>query len=161
VLIVLVILVLGLNLWHDTQIFSKLNPLGVIIGERSQEEYLDDALGWYSPAMRSLHELPPGSRTIFLWEPRGLYAPLNSQPDVWIDRWHLARDTQNDPQAILDSWRQEGFTHLLIYKRGEAFEREQRAELTPKDWEAFDELLADLPPPVKFGAGYALYYFTP
>lgn len=53
---------------------AQYDPTGAILGTRSAEEYLDGALGWYGRAMRALADLPQGSRTLFLWDERGLYA---------------------------------------------------------------------------------------
>ena len=153
----MVILVLALCLWQDAISLVRLNPAGVILGIRSPKQYLDDVLGWYSPAMRNLHDLSPDARPLLLWEPRGLYAPLRSQPDAWIDRWYLDRRALDDPQAILRSWREHGFTHLLINHAGADFERSHRAELTSADWDALDDLLSHLTQLSDFGQIYVLY----
>ena len=152
-----VVLVLLLCLCQDAVSLVRLNPAGVVLGVRSPQQYLDDALGWYSPAMRALHDLPPDARPLLLWEPRGLYAPLRSQPDTWIDRWYLDRRTLGDPHAILQRWRELGYTHLLINHAGADFERSYRPELTSADWEALDAILSRLTKLEDFGQVYALY----
>lgn len=157
---VLVILVLTLSLWQDAVSLARLNPAAVLLGTRSSEQYLDDSLGWYAPAMRALHDLPRESRPLLLWEPRGLYAPPQAEPDVWIDRWYVDRRTIGEPQAILQSWRAEGHTHLLVHCSGADFERQNRSELTSADWQALDDLLSCLSPPTDFGGVYRLYSLT-
>jgi len=154
---VLVVLVLTFSLWQDAVSLARLNPAAVLLGTRSPEQYLDDSLGWYAPAMRALHDLPHESRPLLLWEPRGLYAPPQTEADVWIDRWYVDRRTIGDPQAILEIWRAEGYTHLLVYSSGADFERQHRSELTSADWQALDDLLSCLSPPTDFGGVYRLY----
>jgi 4-amino-4-deoxy-L-arabinose transferase-like glycosyltransferase len=161
VLAVLVLLILSLSLWQDALGLGRQRPAAVILGELDSGEYLENALGWYAPAMRALNSLPGNSRTLFLWEPRGLYGPLNAQPDVWLDRWFLDRTEIGDDHAILRAWREQGFTHLLVYKLGADFERQHRKELSRGDWEALDHLLSQLPPLDDFGGVYQLYTLTP
>jgi hypothetical protein len=161
ILAVSVLFVLSLNLWQEATASARQRPGAVVLGVRSSEDYLEGALGWYAPAMRALDTLPNTSKTIFLWEPRGLFAPLSAQPDVWIDRWFLDRREIGDYHAILRAWREQGFTHLLVYKSGADFERGQRTELSQDDWLAFDDLLSQLPPPVDFEGVYQLYVLTP
>jgi hypothetical protein len=157
VLGVLAILVLILGIWREAIVVARLNPAGALLATNSEEQYLDDALGWYAPVMRALHELPEDSRTLFLWEPRGLYAPLNTKPDVWIERWYLDRQSIGSPDAILRSWREEGFSHLLVYTVGAGYEHGTRPELKASDWVALNELLASLEEPISFGGTYQLY----
>jgi hypothetical protein len=161
ILMVSVLFVLGLNLWQDALGLARQSPGAVLLGARSSQDYLEQTLGWYAPAMQALYSLPGGSKTLFLWEPRGLYAPLSAQPDVWIDRWFLDRTEIGDDHAILRAWREQGFTHLLVYKLGADFERQHRKELSRGDWEAFDRLLSQLPSPDDFGGVYQLYALSP
>ncbi len=152
-----VLVALGLSLWQDAVSLAQLNPAGVLLGVRPQEQYLDDALGWYSPAMRTVSELPAGSRALFLWEPRGLYAPPHSQADVLIDRWYVDRRAHGDPAAVLQTWQEQGLTHLLLYRVGADFERRNRPEYSPADWQALDELLTQLPIQADLDGVYQLY----
>jgi hypothetical protein len=161
ILIVLVLLVLGLNLWQDALGLARQRPGAVVLGERSSQEYLEGALGWYAPAMQALYSLPDSSKTLLLWEPRGLYAPLNAHPDVWIDRWFLDRKEIGDYHDILRAWREQGFTHLLVNKSGADFERQHRKEFSQDDWGAFDDLLSQLTPQSDFGGAYQLYTLSP
>jgi hypothetical protein len=132
-----IILVCALSLGQDLQAAVVHKPLDVILGVNTPDDYLKTRLGWLMPAMLALRKLPEETRTLFLWEPRGYYSPLSSLPDVWIDRWYLARREINSPAAILDEWKQAGFTHLLVYRDGADFERADRPELSYEDWQAF------------------------
>ena len=158
---VLVLLVLCFAIWGDTVDLVQQNPLGVILGVRSKRAYLEDVLGYYSPAMGALQELPPGSKVVFLWDERGLYAPIGTQADQLIDRFYVLRRSLGDPESILDYWRGAGFTDLLIYRSGASFEQQNRETLTTEDWQALNDLLDQLPPPVNFGGVYELYSLIP
>jgi hypothetical protein len=161
VLGILAIVLLGLVLWKDANDIVQFNPAGVVLGTRTPESYLDDQLGWYAPAMRALYALPHGSRALLLWEVRGFYAPVNAEPDWMGDRWVMDCRTIGEPDAILASWRKQGFTHLLIYYIGVEYDRQYRPGYVPDDWQALDSLLSKLPPPTKFGDAYGIYSLTP
>jgi hypothetical protein len=151
------ILVLVLSIWKEAISLTHLNPAGVLLGTVSEERYLDDSLGWYAPTMRALHLLPEHSHTLFLWEPRGLYAPPNAQADVWIDRWYTDRRIHGNSDAIVQAWRQLGFTHLLQYQFGADFMRQDSSLLTREDWQALDETIGKLNVIEDFGGVYTLY----
>ncbi|OGO63874.1 MAG: hypothetical protein A2Z45_00690 [Chloroflexi bacterium RBG_19FT_COMBO_55_16] len=161
VLAVLVILVVGLCAWQDALALVRFNPAGVLTGVYPKQAYLEARLGGYAAAMRAVQSLPPEARTLFLWEPRGLYAPLSAQPDAWIDRWFLERRTSRSAPAILDSWRSQGFTHLLVYRSGAEFERQERGEYRAIDWQEFDRLIAELPSLLDLDGVYQLYSLSP
>jgi hypothetical protein len=156
-----IVLVCALSLWQDLQAAVIHKPLNVVMGVDVPEDYLEARLGWFLPAMRAVRELPGETRTLFLWEPRGFYAPSSSLPDVWIDRWYLARREIGFPGAILEEWKKAGFTHLLVYHDGAEFERHRKPEISLEDWQSFDELLSWLKLEKDFGGSYQLYSLTP
>jgi hypothetical protein len=153
----LVLLVLALVLRQDFASQLKTLPLAVIMGEKSEQAYLQDSLGWYWPAVEDQYNLPTGSKVLMLWESRGYYAPSRSEADLWIDRWRVDYWKYGDPQVIKSQWIQEGFTHLLIYKTGMEMVRSNPGPLDENGWQALDALLASLPEPVSYGDVYYLY----
>jgi hypothetical protein len=157
----LVVLALALNavqIGLDT--LSKGAP-GAVAGVRSRQQYLEDNLGWYARAAFAIRQLPPGARALMLWEPRSLYCLPDCSPDEILDRWRGDLRTWGDPQAVLGAWREAGYTHLLFYKTGADFVRQEDSRYTPQEWQALDELLAGLPAPQQFGEAYALYRISP
>lgn len=161
VLIAFIGFVALLILQQDLQQLARQNPARVFFERQSEAQYLESRLGWFPAAMRALGDLPSGSSALFLWEPRGLYAPLNAAPDIWIDRWFLDRQGAGEPDQILGRWRDAGFTHLLINRSGAEFEFSERPELTPQDRRALDQLLAQLALQKDFGGVYQLYALSP
>jgi hypothetical protein len=153
----LVLLVMVLALWGDINQLFGANPIGTLLGMKPKDQYLEERLGWYIPATNALHDLPEESRTLFLWEARGLYAPINSTSDGLIDNWHLSRTRFGNDENILKSWKNQGYTHILVYLDGADYERDRRTALSPQDWMVLEKLLAKLPSPMDFGESYALY----
>jgi hypothetical protein len=86
-----------------------------------------------------------------------LYAPSEAHPDIWIDRWYLDRLRFDGNDEILKKWRTDGFSHILIYKAGADFERDNRTEIPNSSWQDLDALLASLTLQEDFGGIYQLY----
>jgi hypothetical protein len=162
----LIFLVLGLNL---TQVWLHLVELGstkAIIGLRCAEEYLADNLGWYEPAMNAINDLPLGSHALMLWEARSLYCLPNCDPDEILDRWLRLRyegrsSTPATAREIIDSWKTSGYSHLLYFKLGADFEKENNQSYIADDWQALNEVLTELEPLESFGDTYYLYRISP
>ncbi len=154
---VLLLMVMGFMVMQDASLIVRQSPAGVVLGLETRADYLDRTLGWYAPAMRALHELPAGSKTLMLWEGRGLYAPENTSADVWIDRWRVDYWRNHTPELILESWLDAGYTHLLFYKNGAEAIHAGGSPLDESGWETLDALLAMLPQPVSFGDAYWLF----
>ena len=94
-----------------------------------------------------------------LWEPRGLYAPANAQADLWIDRWRNDRRELQTAPAILASWQEQGYTHLLVYRPGmDMFRPEEGSSAAPSpNWTVLQDLLRSLDAPQEIGETYWLY----
>lgn len=155
----LVLLVLGLNTFQIAVNTASKDALRAVLGLTSEAEYLAGNLGWYAPAMQAVRELPAGSQTLLLLEPRSYYCAPACRPDEILDRWK--RDSQayqDDGQAIIKAWKVEGFTHVLLLRTGLEYFREH-----PDVYHSTDEMLAldkfvkTLPAPKSFGGAYELY----
>jgi hypothetical protein len=158
-----VIAVLTLALLLVTQFvdFLARNPLPVLVGVESRQSYERRQLGVYADVMATLNQLPPGSRIIFLWEPRS-YAcrAVECWPDALLDRWlHLTQHQEHDAPAIAASWRTQGFTHVLWYEHGMHFIEEAAFDpLGPSELVILAELQRDYLEPVEVWDGaYTLY----
>lgn len=136
-------------------------PLGVVLGFEDEGSYLTRNLGAYYPAMEAVQNLPQDSHILNLWEPRGLYCRPTCLADTWIDRWYLDRQRIGNSDKILESWQDEGFTHILLYKAGMSFIRESDSRYLEEDWDVLEELFADLNLVEAFGEGYELYRLNP
>ena len=79
-----------------------------------------------------------------------------------LDRWWHDLKLQGDAVEVLNSWREEGYTHLLFHKVGADFIKEQESYnlepgYTKNDWLQLEGLLSSLDSPVDFGGAYQLY----
>lgn len=158
---VLVLLVFGLNVMEAGLYSIRQGAFEVVLGLKPQEGYLSDNLGWYGPAMQAVRELPEGSRALMLWETRSLYCLPGCEPDEIIDRWAHDLYKKGNPDAVLEDWMNQGFTHLLYYKAGAEFLRQAEGHTGDQFWPALDSLLAGLDSPVEFGEAYELYSLRP
>jgi hypothetical protein len=154
VFIVITLIFSGIR--NFTDILQK-EPMGVVLGLEEDGVYLTRCLGAYYPAMEAIRNLPPDSSVLNLWEPRGFYCMPICQADTWIDRWYVDRHEIGDEEEILESWREEGFTHILLHKAGMKFIQENDARYHDDDWEALENLLHQLSPVQSFGDGFELY----
>jgi hypothetical protein len=163
----LIALVLGFNAFEVVATTLQQGAPNAILGLKPDADILADNLGWYAPAMQALRQLPPNQRALLLWEPRSLYCLPRCDPDEVLDRWKRERTAvlgaepgEND--AILSNWRAAGYTHLLYYRLGADFIRQEgRLAYTPEDWLAMDALLNNLRLVQDFGSTYALYSLEP
>jgi hypothetical protein len=92
-----------------------------------------------------------------LWEARSYYCAPACHPDEMLDHWLHDRNRAMNSRAILYDWRRQGYTHLLVYKLGMDFIRQDDQRYEAGDWQALDGLLGELPEPVDFGGAYQLY----
>ena len=92
-----------------------------------------------------------------LWEPRSLYCLPKCWPDEVLDRWLHARHLFRDSEDILNNWREEGYTHVLLNRFGSDFIRQTDDRYTAADWQNLDAMLVRLPELENFGNAYFLY----
>ncbi len=153
----ILLLVLSLALWQDSQWIGTVTPGRVLQGTQTRQSYLENTLGVHILAMQKIASLPPDSRILMLWEPRGFYAPLNAQADLWIDRWRTDRRELKTAPAILARWKSQGYTHLLVYQPGVELIQPPAGEPPGEDWVVLQETLQLLSTPTSIGGVYDLY----
>ncbi len=154
----LIILVLGLNTMEVFLSFTRAGVLPLLTGMQSEQQYRENNLGWFSPAMDTLRSLPDGEKTLLLYEPRGFLCIPKCDPDEILDRWKHDLSILEDPQSILASWRHQGFTHILYNKAGTEFLRENPDPHHPvMELDQLDALFSSLPLVQDFGGTYRLY----
>ena len=137
---------------------SQINPLPVLSGRQGRFDYLVEQLGWYGWAIEGVNELPPGSRVKFLWEPRAYYCQIDCRPDSILDQWWYARQTIGEASEIANVWRDQGYTHVLIYDFGAQLQFETQPLLSREDWVELGRLRKEeLKLAKDFGSVYSLY----
>jgi hypothetical protein len=153
----LVVLSLTISALNSAVGAVRARSLATVFGLVSPTEYVTSRLGAYALAMQTVHELGPEAVVVSLWEPRGLYCWPTCLPDVWLDRWWEARQTLAEPTGILEAWKEQGITHVLLNRAGMDFIRAEDSRYSSQDWAVFQGLLDGLPPVARLGAGYELF----
>ncbi len=131
--------------------------VAVVLGAESSEAYLTRRLGAYAPAMEAVAALGAQARVLSLWEARGFHCRPGCEPDYWIDRWAADRQAFGTAQAILAAWQRLGYTHVLYYRAGADFVRQNDPRYSAEDWAVLDGVLMRLRPLNGFGDAYTLY----
>jgi hypothetical protein len=158
VFIVVSLLFSGLSNLQD---IVRKQPLKVVMGLEEDGVYLTRCLGAYYPAMEAVSNLSSDSSVLTLWEPRGLYCMPICEADTWIDRWVLDRHRYGTEEQILESWQEEGFTHVLLHRAGMEFIQQNDSRYQMADWEVLHNLLKRLSLVQSFGDGFELYRLAP
>lgn len=136
-----ILLVLGLVLVTETLKMTNELPLRAVLGTGSEVEYRLTNLGNYETAMQSIKSLPADSQVLMLWEPRGFYAPVSSQPDLWLDQFLTDWRELGNPEMVMNKWKAQGFTHLLVYQAGVEFIQSNPSHYTKDDWNGLRSIL--------------------
>jgi len=136
-------------------------PLRVLMGFESEEDFLARRLGWYYVAVERINEeLAADAVVLFLWEPRSYHCAVDCRPDALLDRWlHTTHLYGYDADAIAAAWRADGVTHVLLYRVGLEHIFEAKFDpVTLDDLCVLDELATTHLMLVEdFGSTYELY----
>jgi len=150
-------LVLAFSLWQDVLALNRAQVLGVLLGTKTEAEYLETNLGWHAVAVRSLADLPSNARVQMLWDERGLYAPVSTRPDPFLSRWFLDRRTYGDAESILQAWCSQGISHVLLYRLGGDLQLASQPAFTPEDRLVLEDFLQRAKLVQDFGGVYQLF----
>ncbi len=151
-----VVLSLALNALEMGHEAIARRDLAFLSGQMDSQQYWEHVLGDYPKAMQAIQELPEGASVLLLWDTRGLLCWPKCDPDEVIDRWYDDIHRYQTADRILQAWREQGYTHLLLHRRGMDFVRQEDRRLTEQDWQLLHQVLAALPPPREIGT-YSLY----
>lgn len=139
----------------------KDGTLGVVLGEASMDSYRLQELGGYVIAMDQVNQLDDGAVIRFLWEPRSYDCreDIVCQPDALLDRWWYARHAGLGAEDVMEDWRAEGVTHVLLFRDGMAAARDAGYDpFLAEDWIQLEKFTEELLQPVWTDLpGYALY----
>jgi hypothetical protein len=156
-----VVLVLAANLCYQALDLIRIYPLGVLSGAETRQAFLGRNLGAYYAAMQLVNEqVSEDGRALFLWEPRSYYCERPAQPDPILERWAWLRHLHGgDLDAIERTLRDEGYTHVLLYRSGLEFMRRARFDpLGDSEASSLDAFLsAYLEEEATVGEAYVLY----
>jgi hypothetical protein len=155
---VLIVIVLGFNAF---QLFSEMvdkEVLPTIMGFKTNQEYLEKNLGWYALTISEIDSSESNEKILFLYEPRGFGCVPRCDPDEILDHWKLNFHQFRSNQEILNSWKQSGFSQILVYTKGMEFLREYEDPHHPEEeLDALEALTSELKLIKNYGDWYKLY----
>ncbi len=158
----LVMFVIVLTMISEVLNFAKTDPIRILAGIQTPEEYLDEELGWFEPAMQTVNSLPEGSKVAMFWEPRSYYCEIPCSPDVILDRWWYLMRTAGGADEAVSQLRSQNYTHVLVYDLGVQLVLEAANFLEPEDWEELEDFRDDELDFVQvIGGVYTLYEIPP
>ncbi len=147
--------------------FAAINPIPAVLGMESENAYISRRLGVYQTAVsEGLNTLPADSAVVMLWETRSYSCDpsIICDPDPILGRFlHLTQHDKLNADGIAQKWRDDGFTHLLIFQGGLDFllaadDNPIGTSITPADLAILAELQEKhLDLIQKWGTQYALY----
>jgi hypothetical protein len=156
----LIALVLILTVIQSGMDILRHQHLDVLVGILSEEDYLYHRLGWYYAAINMVSDLPEGSQVIFLFEPRSYHCPpRRCFPDGILDFWYHTRRQGGMAASLAQKWREEGFTHVLLYNLGAQILREADNDMfLEEDWVELERLTTNQLAMIEnFGDSYMLF----
>jgi hypothetical protein len=94
------------------------NPSGIAIGTVTRENYSERYQPGYFHALELISQTPEDSSIYSLFEPRSYGSTRLIQPDPILDNFPHDLFLNKSPGAIIESWRAQGYTHVLLNVRG-------------------------------------------
>ncbi len=155
---VFIIIVLAFNAFQLISEMVEKDVLPNVFGYLSNQEYLERNLGWYAKAIQEVELLANDEKVLMLYEPRGFGCIPQCDPDEILDHWKVTFHEFDSEGDILTSWKNTGYTHILVYNKGMEFLREyEDPHHPPLELDALDKLTTDLDMVANYGDWYKLY----
>lgn len=149
----------GLNVFaFCSGMVTSINPFSYLLQGEDRNSYLLRRLGGYMLAMQSVKTLPDHSQVLMLWEPRGYYCQPLCDSDEVLDRWSSDSSKYFDSPAVMHAWKNQGYSHILIFNTGKEFIRTEDPQGASINWALLDATLKDLTVEKQIQGGiYTLY----
>ena len=128
----LIIAVITLTVFDNAIFVMQRNPLAVIFGVQSREQYIARINPSYAQLMTLMDEMPANVKIYSLFEPRTYGLPRRTQPDPIIDNFAHDLYLYKTPNGIIQHWKSQQYTHVIVYERGLDFMTEAgSSQFTP------------------------------
>ncbi len=114
-------LVVFVNLFNFSLFTLVRNPISAAIGTTPQKIYMEKQQPGYANALELVKKVPNNARIYFLFEPRSYGMKAYAEPD--IINAHFLHDLwlYGTPEKTVAAWKEQGYTHVLISRRGAKF----------------------------------------
>jgi hypothetical protein len=138
-------IVIALTLFDNGLFVLQRNPLAVAVGAQSRAGYIARINPSYATLMQIMDELPKTAYVYSLFEPRSYGLPRRIQSDAINDNFAHDLYLYKTSSEVIQHWKSQGFTHILLYERGLDFVAQDSAsEFTPALKESLRETLGNL-----------------
>lgn len=136
----MIVLTLILTSISETTRFVRQNPLGVILGVRTKEQYLMDTMDGYGALISTMDTLP-SEKVFMLWEPRVYYCKMLCFPDATLHNWWYLRTVYHDVHLIAQELRSRDYEYVIIYHQGLEWAKRHQRTLTDEDYAELDRFI--------------------
>ena len=141
----LIAIVIALTLFDNAVFVLQRNPLAVAFGAQSREQYIARINPSYAALIQIMDKLPANAHVYSLFEPRSYGLPRLTQPDAINYNFSHDLYIYRTPSEIIQHWKTEGYTHVVVYERGLGFMIESPSgKITPAAQVALNETLSRL-----------------
>ena len=141
----LIAIVITLTIFDNGIFVLQRNPLAVALGAQSRQGYIARINPSYAALMQLMDELPADAYVYSLFEPRSYNLPRSIQPDAIVSNFAHDQYLYRTSAEIIQHWKAEGYTHILVYERGLNFMLENPPDqMTPEFQETFRETIQGL-----------------
>lgn len=153
-----IVLALAFNTFANLTAISVSNPIPVILNNEERIDYTRRHLGSYADAMQIVKSLPNDTKVLMLWETRSIECFPKCDPDEIIGRWYHDWTVFQSADKIIQNWKSQGYTHVLINKFGADFVHMYDPNSPPVEyWDGLQMTLDSLVPISINADGYQLY----
>lgn len=141
----LIVIVIALTIFDNGIFVMRRNPLAVAFGAQTRERYIERVNPSYAALMTIMDELPANAHVYGLFEPRSYSLPRLIQPDPIVSNFAHDQYLFHTSTGIIQNWKAQGYTYILIYERGLNFMLENSPDrMTEQVQMIFREILRDL-----------------
>ncbi len=156
-----VVLALILAAFHEWQSWVKRNPLPVLTGLESRDDYLVRELGAHYRAMQEIGQLDLNEKLLLLWEPRVFYCQGDCLTDATLDNWWYLRQAFPMRDGLKSELCRRGITHILLYQTGAEWMQKQPSIYSEQDWHALSNFLdSEVELVASINHEYSLYHLS-
>jgi len=137
--------VIVLTVFDNGLFVLQRNPLAVAVGAQSRLGYIGRVNPSYAALIQIMDDLPSNAYLYSFFEPRSYSLPRRIQPDAI--NYNFAHDLYlyKTSSEIIQHWKAQGYTHILIYERGLDFVAHDSASgFTSATQESLSETLKGL-----------------
>ena len=111
----------AVTLAYQAIYFASARPLSVVVGTESKDAFLERSVYDYAALRHVRENLGAGDLVLMAWDGQGYYCDERCLPDAEQSQWAQLVAEAGTPQAVTETLRDRGVTHLLVDLEGMAF----------------------------------------